>query len=105
MADPPCGVKRGFRRGLRTIVFTVYVLKSCKNSKLYVGFTSRSAEVRLAEHNKGKNLWSRYNRPFDIVHLEVYENKKEAQVREHYLKSGTGRRYLKEIMRARSSTG
>jgi len=45
-------------------MFNVYVLRSLKNNKRYIGFTSKDLELRLREHNEGKNSYTRNNRPY-----------------------------------------
>ncbi|HEY4510587.1 MAG TPA: GIY-YIG nuclease family protein [Candidatus Paceibacterota bacterium] len=80
-------------------MFVVYVLKSKRNEKRYVGYTSKAAEERLLQHNAGSNKWTRVNRPFVIVHKECFNLKVEAIKREHFLKSGQGRKYLDSILR------
>ena len=78
-------------------MFTVYVLKSKKNGKRYVGYTSKEAEVRLHEHNTGSNKFTRQNKPFYLLYTEAYINKTEAIRREKFLKSGQGRKFLDQI--------
>ncbi len=74
---------------------TVYVLRSLRNGRCYVGFTSRPLEVRLAEHNRGfPRGWSSRNRPFEVVYEESHESESEARSRERFLKSGRGREWL-----------
>ena len=75
-------------------MYTVYVLKSLKNNKRYVGYTSKSAEERLKEHNSGCNKWTRENGPFKIFRIETFSDKAEARKREIFLKSGQGRKFL-----------
>lgn len=77
-------------------MFTVYVLRSVANNKRYVGYTSKSANDRLNDHLTGSNLWTRRNGPFTIIHIETYDNKTETIRREHFLKSGQGRKWLDE---------
>jgi putative endonuclease len=77
-------------------MFTVYVLRSLKNKKRYVGYTSKEALERLEEHNHGHNKWTRTNKPFKMIHTEDYLNKTDAMKREHFLKSGQGRKWLDE---------
>jgi len=59
------------------MVFTVYVLMSSKNRKRYVGYTTKSPEERLKEHNCGSNKWTRVNGPFKLVYKEEFNNKTE----------------------------
>lgn len=77
-------------------MFTVYVLRSLKDNKRYVGHTSKDAFIRLKEHNRGCNKWTRQNGPFKVLYAEMYKNKIEAIKREHFLKSGQGRKWLDE---------
>ncbi len=78
------------------LVFTVYVLRSLRNGRHYVGFTSRSLEERLSEHNRGfPKGWTARNRPFCLVHAEHFQTEREARARERFLKSGTGRTWLR----------
>lgn len=75
-------------------MFTVYALRSLKNKKRYVGYTGKSIEERLKEHNSGCNKWTRENGPFRILHTEEFKNKTETRKRELFLKSGQGRKFL-----------
>jgi putative endonuclease len=75
-------------------MFYIYVLKSLKNGKRYVGCTSKEPEIRLEEYNFGSNKWTRANKPFRLVYRENYEDKTEALKRENFLKSGQGRKFL-----------
>jgi putative endonuclease len=80
--------------GLEKIMFIVYVIESLKNGKRYMGYTSKTAEQRLDEHNKGCNKWTRENRPFRLIYKEIFDNGKDARQRERFLKSGQGRKFL-----------
>lgn len=82
-------------------MFNIYVLKSLKNAKRYVGFTSKSAQERLVEHNSGKNSFTRQNKPFMLIYTEEYPTKTEAMKREKFLKSGQGRKFLDQIVNFR----
>ncbi|OGF28158.1 hypothetical protein A2303_01995 [Candidatus Falkowbacteria bacterium RIFOXYB2_FULL_47_14] len=77
-------------------MFIVYVLRSLKNNKRYVGQTSKDAFTRLREHNGGCNKWTKQNGPLEIIHVEEYQSRVEAIKREHFLKSGQGRKWLDE---------
>jgi putative endonuclease len=78
-------------------MYTVYVLRSLKNTKRYVGYTSKSAEKRLYEHNHGSNSFTKINGPFILIHVELFSDKTEAIKREKFLKSGQGRKWLDEL--------
>ena len=74
----------------------VYVLKSKFAKKSYVGMTI-DVERRLGEHNSGKNFYTKRYLPWEIIHMEKFDNREEARKREKYLKSTSGRRFLKKI--------
>ncbi|MBU0612430.1 GIY-YIG nuclease family protein [Patescibacteria group bacterium] len=73
-------------------MYTVYINKSLKNGKKYVGYTSKSATERLVEHNRGCNKWARENKPFILIYSESHQTKEGAMAREKFLKSGQGRK-------------
>ena len=75
----------------------VYILRSIKNKKRYIGYTSRDVQVRLNEHNNGSCLWTRQNGPFDLVYADECGNTKEVRQMEKFLKSGQGRQCLDEL--------
>lgn len=77
-------------------MFIVYVLKSNIAKKSYVGLTN-NIERRLKEHNSGKHFYTKRHKPWDIIHTEEFSNFKEARKREKFLKSTSGRRFLKKL--------
>ncbi len=72
--------------------FTVYVLRSEKNNKRYIGYTGKDVGDRLHEHLTGTNQWTRQNGPFKLIYTEEYSDKNSAIKRERFLKSGQGRK-------------
>ena len=76
-------------------MYYVYVLISCKNKKMYIG-SSAEPEKRLKAHNAGRGEWSKRYRPWERVILESYSDREAAERREKYLKSGWGRRWIKQ---------
>ncbi|MDD4013728.1 MAG: GIY-YIG nuclease family protein [Candidatus Omnitrophica bacterium] len=79
-------------------MYSIYVLKSLRNGKRYVGYTSKTPEERLKEHNKGDNSWTSQNGPLVLVYSEKVDNKTDAIKREKFLKSGKGREFLDSII-------
>ncbi len=77
-------------------MFTVYILKSLKDSKRYIGFTSNLTR-RIDEHNSGLVKSTRYRKPLKLIYTEEYSDKEEAMKREAFFKSGKDRKYLKEM--------
>ena len=78
-------------------MYFVYVLRSQRSGKLYKGQTQNLAE-RLSEHNRGKTQSTKPGIPWEVVHHEEFASREEALVREKYLKTAAGRRYLKNII-------
>lgn len=77
-------------------MYYVYVLKSCKNSSQYIGFTEKFPHQRLHEHNYRSSTYTRNNGPYKLIYCEEHSEKVVAQKRELFLKSGNGRRFLKK---------
>jgi putative endonuclease len=78
--------------------FYVYVLISQKDYSWYIGFTT-NLEERLNQHNSGKTITTSRKMPWKILYYEVSFHKEDAISREKYLKSGMGRRYLKNRLK------
>jgi putative endonuclease len=76
----------------------VYVLRSLKDSKFYIGYTE-NLERRLNEHNDGKVTSTKHRSPFELVYYEACKNQKDALRRERYLKTTYGKRYIKNRIR------
>jgi putative endonuclease len=76
----------------------VYVLRSLKNKKRYIGSTRLKPEERLRQHHYGSNQWTSQNGPFELIHSEQFATYSEARKREFFLKSGVGRKFLDEIL-------
>ncbi len=77
-------------------MFYVYVLKSQKDTELYVGSTN-DLKRRVSEHQNGKSFSTQFRRPFELIYYEAYKNEKDAREREQGLKlRGNARRFLKE---------
>lgn len=75
-------------------MFYVYVLRSNKNKRRYIGYTSLLPLERLKQHNNGSNKFTKQLRPFTLIYSEEFANKAEALKREKFLKSGQGRKFL-----------
>lgn len=73
--------------GVRSIsdMYYVYILKSLKKDWYYVGSTE-NLDKRLKEHNAGSTPSTRPHAPFQIVHLETYDNITESRKREALIK-------------------
>jgi len=63
----------------------VYILKSLKDLKLYIGYTN-DIVARLKKHNSGQVESTSCRRPLRLVYSEVYRTEAEAREREKQLK-------------------
>ncbi len=79
-------------------MYYVYVTQSKKDNQFYTGFT-RDLENRIREHNAGRVPSTKERDPFELVYYEVCLNEQDALAREKYLKSGMGKRYLKNRLK------
>lgn len=66
-------------------MFFVYILKSIKDNKWYIGYTN-NLKRRIEEHNSGKSLSTKPRVPFRLVYYEAYISEKDAKHREYNLK-------------------
>jgi putative endonuclease len=86
-------------------MFYTYVIQSKKDKRFYTGFT-KDLRKRFYEHNSGKVHSTKNRSPFELIYYEACLNEQDAIAREKYLKSGMGKRYLKNrLERFLSLTG
>lgn len=76
----------------------VYILLSIKNGKWYIGSTN-NLQKRILTHSSGKNKSTKNGAPWKVIYCEIGANKDDARAREKYLKSGMGRRYIKNRLK------
>ena len=85
-------------------MFYGYLLQN-RNKKWYTGYTS-DLRKRFNEHNDKKSKYTQYQGPYQLIYYEACLHEKDAKSREKYLKSGMGKRYLKNrLKRFLSLTG
>ena len=79
--------------------YYIYLLQSKKDKRYYAGFTV-DLRKRLKEHNEGEyTSWTKGRGPFELIYYEACKNKEDARKREIFLKTGMGKRYLKNRLR------
>ena len=76
----------------------VYILKSLKNNRYYIGSTINLAN-RLKEHNSGQSKYTKYNLPFKLVFNKKYETISEARKIESILKSYKSKKIIDKIVK------
>jgi len=79
-------------------MFYIYMLRSKKDNKLYTGYTD-DLRKRFNRHNKGDIVSTSFRRPFELIYYEASINQQDATAREKYLKTGMGKRYIKNRLK------
>lgn len=79
-------------------VYYTYVLQSKKDSRWYTGCTD-DMRKRFKQHNNGEVFSTKGRGPFTPIYYESCLNKTDAFVREKYLKSTMGKRYLRNRLK------
>lgn len=79
-------------------MYYVYILRSEKEEKIYIGYSSNLKE-RLLYHNKGKSLATKPFLPYKLIYYEAFLDKRDAVKREEYLKTGWGWRTIKKMLK------
>jgi putative endonuclease len=79
-------------------MFYVYVLRSESDLGFYIGY-SADLKRRLWVHKRGGAQATSYRGPWKLIYYEAYLEREDALGRERYLKSGSGRKFLKTQLR------
>jgi len=79
-------------------MFFLYILKSNKNGKYYIGST-HNLENRLKEHNSGKIRSTKGLIPLEIVYTESYLTNTDARKRESCMKRRKSRKYIESLIK------
>lgn len=78
-------------------MFYVYVLQS-KGGQWYTGYTD-NLRKRFNQHNEKGSKYTKFHGSYTLIYYEACLNKSDAKSREKYLKSGMGKRYLKNRLK------
>ncbi|TSC57516.1 MAG: putative endonuclease [Candidatus Peregrinibacteria bacterium Greene0416_62] len=73
----------------------VYLIEGQPKGTWYIGYTT-DLKRRITEHNQHKNVSTSKELSWKLIYCETYVNKMDALGREKFLKSGSGRRFLKK---------
>lgn len=86
-------------------MFYTYVLKSKTSGRFYTGCTE-DLRKRFSLHNQGKSSYTKKEGPWKLIYYEACADRVDAYAREKYLKTGMGKRYIKNrLKRFLSLTG
>ena len=78
-------------------VHYVYILRSLRDGNLYTGYTT-DLRQRVATHTAGNAPSTRDRRPLQLICYEAHLLPNDAKARELFLKSGSGKRYIRKQM-------
>jgi len=85
--------------------YYVYVIRGAKSKRWYTGLTD-DLRKRFKEHNTNKSFATKNKGPYTLIYYEMCRDGHDARAREKYLKTGMGKRYLKNrLKRFLSLTG
>jgi putative endonuclease len=80
--------------GITVTMYIVYILFSRINEKIYTGHTTDLIK-RVHFHNiHGRQRSTLQYRPWEVIYLEIFDNKPAAMKREWLFKSGKGRAWI-----------
>lgn len=86
-------------------MFYTYLLLSKRDNHWYTGVAG-DLRKRLDQHNRGEVTSTKNRGGLTLIYYEACLNADDARAREKYLKSGMGKRYLKNrLKRFLSLTG
>jgi putative endonuclease len=76
----------------------VYVLRSTTDNGFYIDY-SANLRKRFSEHATGGSFATSHRGAWNLIYYEAYVEQRDALGREKYLKSGSGRKFLKAQLR------
>jgi putative endonuclease len=81
-------------------MYYIYVIQ-CDIGKLYIGSTD-NIEKRLDQHNQGISEWTSKYHNWKLIYHEEFKTRKDALLREKFLKKQKGGDVLKRIIESGS---
>ena len=83
-------------------MYKVYAIASLQRKFVYVGLTS-DIKQRFQRHNRGFEKTTKPYAPFIIIYSEDAPDRKAARLKEIFLKSRSGKRFLYHIIQTQFS--
>lgn len=78
--------------------YYTYVLQSGRDKNFYIGVTANLV-LRINQHNNAAVQSTKSRIPLKLIYYEACLSKEDAFRREKYLKTGMGKRYLKNRLK------
>jgi len=76
----------------------VYILKSKKNNRYYVGSTN-NLERRIAEHNSGRSKYTSLNVPYELRFSQIFDSISIARKVENWIKRQKDKDFLERVIK------
>lgn len=78
--------------------YIVYILENKKDKTWYTGF-STNLQQRFKQHLEGQSKYTAKKPDWKLIYAELYLKKKDALGREKFLKSGSGKKFIKKQLK------
>ena len=78
-------------------MFYVYIIESELDNTFYIGQTNDVGK-RIEYHNQGLSRYTSRKTPWKLVYVENYQTRKEAILREKFLKRQKNRDFYKKLI-------
>jgi putative endonuclease len=79
-------------------MYYVYILRSKKDRRFYVGYTA-DLRKRIEQHSDGIVESTKNRRPLELIYYEGCVKQQDALHREKYLKTAYGKRYIRNRLK------
>lgn len=79
------------------MMYYLYILRSLKNKKLYIGSTP-NLKARFKSHNNGENKATKPNIPYELIFYSGFRNKEDAINSEQYFKTTAGWKRIHKML-------
>jgi len=79
-------------------MFYFYILRSQKNNKLYLGYTT-DLKARLKSHNSSENKATKPNAPYDLIYYSAFTSQPDALECEKYFKTTAGWKRIHSMLK------
>jgi len=78
-------------------MFFIYIIYSTTSDKYYIG-SCTNLEIRILQHNAGRNISTKHGIPWIIKYSEVFSTRVEAMKRETEIKKKKSRKYIEWLI-------
>lgn len=78
-------------------MFYVYILQSLQDNSYYIGYTG-DLDRRLKKHNTSCAGYTSTKKPWTIVYSEFFDNKRDAIMREKFLKKQKSKVFIESLI-------